>query len=180
MKKAVVAALGALLLLALTACGSSGKAKPQLSTEEQKAADNISKTFESQSNGSLTKTEASCFATNFVDKVGLDKLKAAKLITADDQMNQTGETFTAEISGKFADAFLGCVDYTKRQAEQIAKADSTIDQATLETCLKTAMPTDYVKKLIVASQTQASDSTTLTADAAKKLTDCKASATKKK
>lgn len=179
MKKAVLAALGVLLLLAVTACGSGTKAAPKLSKEEKKVADNIAKTFTSQSSGALSKKEADCFARGFVQAVGVKKLKSAKLITATDELNQSGAQFDKSISTKFADAFLGCVDYQKRQAEEIAKADSKVDATKLRTCLEKQMPESYVKKLIIASQTQSADGAKLVEESTKKLTACKTEATKK-
>ena len=130
MKKPILAALGVLLLLALTACGGSSD-KPKLTKEETKVAGNIAKLFASQSSGALTSKESRCFANRFVDKVGLAKLKKKKLITADGQLNQSGtSTFDKATSEQFADAFLACVPYQKRQAEQIAKADKTVDEST--------------------------------------------------
>ncbi|MBO9522189.1 MAG: hypothetical protein J7518_11685 [Nocardioidaceae bacterium] len=180
MKKPVLAALSVLLLLALTACGGSSKDKPKLDKEEKKVAKNIAQTFAQQSSGALTPKESSCFAQSFVDKVGLPELKKKKLITEKGELNQTGATFDKATSAKFADAFLGCVDYQKRQAEQIAKADKTVDAKKLEDCLREDLPTSFVKKLIVASQTQSSDSTKLVDESTKKVTACKTKATKKK
>jgi hypothetical protein len=182
MKKALLAAIGALALVVATAGCGSDKAeakKPDLSKDEKTVVANISKSFASQTSGSLSKKESDCFAENFVDKVGLKKLKEAKLITADGQLNEQGAAFDAEISGEFADAFLGCVDYQARQAEEIAKADTTVDKDKLQSCLEKEMPSDFVKKLIVASQTQSKDSATLVEQSTKKLTDCKTAATKK-
>lgn len=182
MLKAPAAVLCALLLVALTACGSGksgNKDKVTLSKDEQAVATTIAKAFTAQSSGQLTATEATCFSRSFVDKVGLAKLKSAKLITADGKLNQSGATFDAEISGKFADAFLSCVDYQKRQAEELAKSDKTLDEKLLESCLREQMPNSYVKKLIVASQTQAADSTQLGEESNTKLTTCKTKAAKK-
>ncbi len=179
MKKAVLAALSVGLMLSVAACGSDGKDTPKLAGEEKKVAANIAKTFSSESSGALTTTEADCFANGFVDKVGVEKLKKAKLITAKGELNQSGAKFDDEISGKFADAFLGCVDYQKRQAEEIAKADAKVDEAKLQACLEKDMPESYVRKLIVASQTQSADSAKLVEESTKKLTTCKTQATKK-
>lgn len=185
MKKAVLAALGVLLLIALTACGSDksdekdDKDAVSLSQEEKDTAASIAKAFTEESTGALTTTEATCFAEQFVDAAGLEKLKSSKLIDASGKLNQTGATFDEKISGDFADAFLGCVDYHRRQAEEIAKADDTVDAKVLEACLEDKMPNAYVKKLIVASQTQSDDSAKLGEESNKFLTDCKTEATKK-
>jgi len=184
MKKAVLAALGVLLLIALTACGSDKSDKDEkktvsLTQEEKDTAASIAKAFTEESTGALTTAEATCFAEQFVDSAGLEKLKSAKLIDESGKLNQTGATFDEEVSGDFADAFLGCVDYHRRQAEEIAKADTTVDAKALETCLEDKMPNSYVKKLIVASQTQSDDGPKLGEESNKFLTDCKTEATKK-
>src|SRR5215208_5030790 len=130
MFKASSAALAAVLLVAVTGCGSDNsddKDKVSLTKAEKDVAANIGKAFRDQSSGALTKTESTCFAESFVDKVGLKKLESSKLIDADGELNQSSASFDTDISGKFADAFLGCVDYTKRQAEEIAKTDKKID-----------------------------------------------------
>jgi hypothetical protein len=181
MFKAASAALGVLILVALTACGSDksdDKDKATLSKSEKDVAANIAKAF-GDSSGALTGAESTCFAESFVDKVGLEKLESSKLINADGELNQASASFDADISGKFADAFLGCVDYTQRQAEEIAKTDKKIDVKALESCLADEMPNSFVKELIVASQTQSEDATKLNEDSTKKLTDCKTKATTK-
>jgi len=165
MKKALTAALGILLLVALTACGGSGKSdnkdshKASLSGEEKTAAANLEKAFTQSTTGGLSTTEAHCVATAFVDKVGLAKLKSAQLLTAKDEVNTTGSPkFDADTSGKFADSLLGCVDYQKRLATETAKTDPSIDATKFEACLKEKLPDSLVRKMLVASQTNASDS----------------------
>lgn len=179
MKKAVIAALAALLLFAATACGGSGDDKPKLSTEETKVAKNIADSFSSESAGALTAQESKCFADDFVDTVGVKKLKSSKLVDDKGELNQTDAKFDTELAEQFADSFLGCVEYQKRQAEEIAKADTKIDKAKLEKCLDEEMPESYVKKLIVASYTQTEDSATLLQESTKKLDTCKTNATAK-
>src|SRR4051794_40510326 len=180
MKKASTAALGVLLMVALTACGSSksdhskGKETVKLSAEEKTAVTNLEKAFTQSTTGGLSTTEAKCVATAFVDKVGLTKLKSAKLLTDKDEVNTTGSpTFDTDTSGKFADALLGCVDYQKRLATETAKTDTTIDVTKFEACLKKSLPDSLVKKMLVASQTNASDSAQIGEQGTKAMTDCK-------
>lgn len=182
LNKAAAAVLGALLAVAVTACGatSSDKGhKPALSKDELAAVAGLEKAFTSSTSGALTTKEAHCVATDFVSSVGVAKLRAAKLITASGEVNTTGSpTFDARTSGKFADALLGCVDYQKRLAEQTAKSDTTIDAAKYEACLDTSLPDSLVKKMLVASQTRAKDATTIGEQAKKAMTDCQADAKK--
>ena len=183
MKKASAAVLAVLLLVALTACGGSDKSgdkkskpddKVSLSADEKTAVANLEKAFTQSATGGLTTTEAKCVATDFVDEVGLEKLKSAKLLTETGEVNTTGSpTFDADTSGKFADALLGCMDYQKRLATETAKTDKTIDAAKFEDCLKEKMPDSLVKKMLVASQTNASDSAQISEQSQKAMTDCK-------
>src|SRR3954451_5761472 len=76
MKKALLAALAALLVVALTACGSGksdSKDKVTLSKDEKTAVANLQKALTESTTGGLTATEGKCVATDFVDTVGLAK-----------------------------------------------------------------------------------------------------------
>ena len=118
-------------------------------------------------------------ATNFVDTAGLSKLKSSKLLTDADEVNTaSAPEFDAATAGKFDEAFLGCVDFQKRQAEEIAKVDKTVDAGKLAACLEDKPPDSLVKKMLVASQTGSSDGAALGEQANKAMTDCKASAKK--
>jgi hypothetical protein len=181
MKKASTAALAVLLMVALTACGSDdkdgkdGKAdkKVSLSADEKTAVANLEKAFTESTTGGLKTSEAKCVATDFVDEVGLEKLTSSKLLTETGEVNTTGSpTFDADTSGKFADALLGCVDYQKRLATEAAKTDTTVDAAKLEDCLKEKLPDSLVKKMLVASQTNAADSAQVSEQGQKAMTDC--------
>jgi hypothetical protein len=182
MKKAVLAALAALLLVALTACGSGksdSKDKVTLSKDEKTAVTNLQKALTESTTGGLTAKEGTCVATDFVDKVGLTKLKSAKLLDDKLEVNTTSSPeFDADTSGKFADALLGCVDYQQRVADESAKADKTIDAAKMADCLEDKLPDSLVKKMLVASQTSSADSAQVTEQGNKAMTDCKAAAKK--
>jgi len=182
MKKASSAVLGILLLVALTACGSGksdSKDKVTLSADEKTAVANLEKAFTESTTGALTTTEAKCVATDFVDTVGLAKLKSANLLNDKGEVNTASSPeFDTDTAGKFADALLGCVDYQKRLAVETAKTDKTIDAAKFEDCLRDKMPDSLVKKMLVASQTQSSDSAAIGEEGNKAMTDCKAAATK--
>jgi len=182
MKKASSAVLAVLLLVALTACGSGkadSKDKVTLSAAEKTAAANLEKAFTESTTGALKTAEAKCVATDFVDKVGLTKLRSANLLTAEGEVNTTSSpNFDADTAGKFADALLGCVDYQKRVAEQTAKTDDSIDAAKFEDCLRDELPNSLVRKMLVASQTNASDSAAIGEQGNKAMTDCKTAAAK--
>lgn len=175
MKKASTAVLGALLLVALTACGSgSSDHKVALSKDDKAAVASLETAFTSSSTGALTTTEAKCVATKFVSTVGVKKLKAAKLLDANNKVNtSTSPSFDATTSGKFADALLGCVNYQKRLADETVKSDPTIDAVKFEKCLQDKLPDSLVKKMVVASQTQSSDAATIGKQGTQAMTDCK-------
>jgi hypothetical protein len=183
MKKACAAAVAVLLLVALSACGSGksdNKGKVSLSKDEKTAVANLEKAFTESTTGALGTTEAKCVATRFVDSVGLAKLKSAKLLTSSLEVNNSGATsFDASTSGKFADALLGCVDYQKKLATETAKTDKTVDAKKFESCLRDKLPDSLVKKMLVASQTNASDAAEVGAEGNKAMTDCKTAATRK-
>jgi hypothetical protein len=182
MKKAFTAALGILFVVALTACGSGksgNKDKITLSKDEKTAVASLEKAFTSSTTGAMTTTEARCVATHFVDSTGLTKLKSAKLLTDTNEVNTAGSpVFDTATSGKFADALLGCLDYQKKLATETAKTDTTIDADKFESCLRDKLPDSLVKKLLVASQTNSSDSAEVGAEGNKAMTDCKAAAKK--
>jgi hypothetical protein len=183
MKKALAAAVGVLLLLlAMSACGSGksdSKDKVSLSKDEKTAVASLEKAFTASTTGALSTKEAKCVATDFVDTVGLTKLKASKLITATGQVNTAGSpTFDADTAGKFADALLGCVNYQQRLAEETAKTDKTVDEKLFASCLEDKLPDSLVKKMLVASQTNSSDSATIGQQGNQAMTDCKTAAKK--
>ncbi len=180
MKKATAALATVILLLTMTACGGSGDSdQDATSAKEKKVVKTVAESFSQQAAGALDEKEANCFATKFVSAVGVSKMEEAKMITAEGTLNQEGVTFDEDISGKFADAFLGCVDYQARQAQEIAKTDAKIDETALRDCLEDKMPDSFVHDLIVAAQVQSEDSSKLVEKSTKTLTQCKKAASKK-
>ena len=182
MKKASSAVLAALLLVALTACGSGksdDKDKVTLSKDEKTAVASLEKAFTSSTTGALTTKEAKCVATDFVSTVGVKKLRSAKLLDDKYEVDTSSTpSFDASTSGKFADALLGCVNYQKRLADETAKSDTTVDAAKFEKCLEKKLPDSLVKKMLVASQTQSKDAATIGEQGTKAMTDCKTEAKK--
>jgi len=140
----------------------------------------VTAAFTSSTQGVLESKDVDCFATKFVKTAGVKRLLSAQIITDTGEFNTAGADLDKATSTNYADAFLGCVDYQKLQAEQVAKSDKTIDEAKLEACFRENMPTKDIKALIVANQTQSADATTLNADSDKKAKACAKEATKKK
>jgi hypothetical protein len=150
--------------------------------DEKKALDAFDKTvttsFTASTNGVLSKQDVTCFADKFVKTAGVKNLLSSQVITDAGEFNTAGAVLDKVTSGDYADAFLGCVDYQKVQAEQVAKSDKTIDAVKLEACFKQTMPISDIKDLIVANQTQAPEAATLNAASDKKAAAC-AKASKK-
>lgn len=152
--------------------------------DEKKALKAYDKTvttaFTSSTAGVLDSKDVGCFADKFVKTAGVKRLLSAQIITDTGEFNTTGAVLDKATSTNYADAFLGCVDYQKLQAEQVAKSDKTLDATKLEACFRRTMPTSDIKALIVANQTQSSDAASLNAESDKKAKACAKEATKKK
>jgi hypothetical protein len=138
----------------------------------------VTKAFTSSTTGVLDDSDVKCFADKFVKSAGVKRLLSSQVITDTGAFNTAGATLDKTTSGDYADAFLGCVDYQKVQAEQVAKSDKTLDAAKLEACFKREMPISDIKDLIVANQTQDPSATALNAASDKKAAAC-AKASKK-
>jgi len=132
----------------------------------------VTKAFSASTTGVLDDSDVKCFADKFVKGAGVKRLLSSQVITDTGEFNTAGAVLDKETSGEYADAFLGCVDYQKVQAEQVAKSDKTIDAAKLEACFKQTMPIADIKELIVANQTSAANAATLNAASDKKASDC--------
>ena len=149
--------------------------KPTLKAYEK----TVTKAFTASTTGVLEDKDVKCFATKFVKDAGVKRLLSSQVITDTGEFNTAGATLDKATSGNYADAFLGCVDYQKVQAVQVAKGDKTIDADKLEACFKRTMPIADIKALIVANQTQAADAATLTAASDQKAAACAKEAKKK-
>lgn len=139
----------------------------------------VTKAFKASTSGVLSDDDVTCFASKFVKSAGVKRLLSAQVITDAGEFNTSGAQLDTKTSGNYADAFLGCVDYQKVQAEQVAKNDKTIDADKLEACFKKNMPISDIKALIVANQTQSPEAETLNAASDKKASACAKGAKKK-
>lgn len=128
--------------------------------------------FTTSTSGVLTSDDVQCFATKFVKDAGVKRLLSSQVITDAGEFNTSGATLDKTTSGNYADAFLGCVDYQKVQAEEVAKNDQTIDATKLEACFKESISTADIRALIVANQTQAAEATALNSASDKKSSAC--------
>lgn len=143
---------------------------------EKKLLDAYEKTvrtaFTASSTGVLEAGDVSCFSKKFVADTGVARLLASKVITDSGGFNSTGATMETATAGAYADAFLGCVDYQKVQATEVAKSDSSIDAAALEACLRRTKPESEIRALIVAVQTNAANAQALNTASGKKDAAC--------
>jgi len=132
----------------------------------------VTTAFEKSTTGVLQDDDVKCFASKFVKTAGVKRLLSSQVITDTGEFNTAGASLDKKTSSNYADAFLGCVDYQKVQAVQVAKSDKTIDATKLEACFKRTMPISDIKALIVANQTQAANATALNAASDKKASAC--------
>jgi hypothetical protein len=138
----------------------------------------VTKAFTASTTGVLKTDEVKCFASKFVKTTGVKRLLSSQVVTDAGAFNTSGAVLDETTSGNYADAFLGCVDYQKVQAVEVAKNDKTVDAAKLEACFKRTMPISDIKALIVANQTQSAEATALNAASDKKASACAKSSKK--
>jgi hypothetical protein len=168
MKKAL-SALAAVLLLVTAACGSDGS---QLSDKERKVAGNIARELSGSDAGKLDKKAATCFADEFVDRAGVPALRKAGLIDKDGAVQQQGTTFDKGLAGKYADAYLACVDFGEQVAQAYAAQDPSLDEKAFAACLDDKLPKDTVRQVIVDNQTGKSGTSKEVTDAQEQVTGC--------
>lgn len=179
MKKSVLTGLVAPLTIALSVtlagCGGSGDDKEGTSAEPSQSTvvASFTKEFTATNAGALDKEEAGCFASAFVEAAGVDRLVEAKLINDEGEVDQEDAVFDEELATQYADAFLGCVDYTAKQAEVIASADKKVDEEKLAACLDEALPNEFVTRFIVSSYLESGDVEALRAQSSRRVEKCR-------
>lgn len=181
MKKSALAGLVAALSITLVGCGGSDDEKKDADTgpSEETVVASFTREFSATNAGALDEKEAGCFAEAFVSTAGVDRLIEAKVVDAEGEVDQEDAVFDEELATQYAEAFLGCVDYTAKQAAVIAAADKKVDEAKLADCLDTALPDEFVTRFIVSSYLESKDVETLRAQSAKRVEDCRDDATSK-
>ncbi|MDQ6688052.1 MAG: hypothetical protein M3Z50_10685 [Actinomycetota bacterium] len=156
MKKVLLAFCAPLvLMLVASACG--GSSSPKLSPDETKVSHNLVAYYQASSSGGVPKKAISCFADKFVQDAGVPALKKAKVVNADSSVNKQSVQLPPDLAGKFADAYLACVDYASSQAKAMAKQDPKIDEAKLATCIGKVLDKPTYKRVIVDSLTKKSE-----------------------
>lgn len=154
-----MAAMATAVLLALSGCGGGGGDGDGDATgpDEQVVIDNFAETYAAGNGGALTSEETDCFAQGFVKAAGVEKLREIGLIDDEGTMTQSDVEFDAAAANDLADAFLACVDFTARQAEEVGSSDPAIDVAALSACLSERISTDEVRELIISAYTEPSN-----------------------
>jgi hypothetical protein len=134
----------AVMLLAMTACGSSADeetAKKNISTA-------VSKPNSSTGTSPIGKKEADCFSNKVVDKLGVDKLKKYGILDEKLQAKGVnGTKMTESDATDTADAFASCVDVEKVFSSlypQAGEGSAVVD------CIKKALNKDAIRAMLKA------------------------------
>jgi hypothetical protein len=145
----------AAMLLGTAACGG-------LSDDEQKASDNIAKSFAGTEPSKSRKAVAGCFGDELVGSAGIDQLKKDKVIDAKlkaaDQLPQKLSKKTAEAYG---DAIVTCYDFTKLKADIKKSSGASTKQVDAYVKCMDAIDDDDLKTTIVDGYTKSKPTATV-------------------
>ena len=139
----------AVLILGTAACGG-------LSKDEQKASDNISKSFAGSEPSKSRKAVAGCFGDELVGSAGLEQLKKDKVL---DKKLKASASLPEKLSKKtaeaYGDAIVKCYDFSKLKAD-IKKSSGASDKQVngYVTCMD-AIDDDDLRTTIVDGYTKA-------------------------
>ena len=183
----IAAAIALLLAIALVGgCGGGGKSgakKPAKSETpsrtEAQVIEDLSNYFSSSSTA-LAPSDSTCIATALVTKTGIKALTTAGILDKDGKVNPAGGvTFTPELAGTYADAFLGCVNYAVLAAKNFVKSNPKLSLPKLTACLKKQLPNTFMRRVIVASQSADAATNKDLAAANKRIKNCQKTSKKK-
>ncbi len=146
----------AALLLGASACGG-------LSDDEQKASDNIAKSFAGKDPSTSRKAVAGCFGDELVGSAGLDQLKKDKVIDkklkAATQLPTKLSKTTAEAYG---DGIVKCYDFSKLKADIKKSSGASEKQVDAYVKCMDAINDDDLKTTIVDGYTKSKPTATVT------------------
>jgi hypothetical protein len=114
MKKAAPAAIAALLLVLLSACGGSDSKSSD--KQEARVVDSMASVITKPKGGLLDAAAAQCVAKKFVADVGVKKLQGLKSVGADDVYAANGALTNAATAAAYAKAVDDCVGETDAMA----------------------------------------------------------------
>lgn len=145
----------AALLVSTAACGG-------LSDDEQKASDNIAKSFAGSEPSKSRKAVADCFGDELVTSAGVDQLTKDKVIDKKlKAATQLPDKLSKKTAEAYGDAIVKCYDFTKLKAD--IKKSSGASQKEVDayvTCMD-AIDDDDLKTTIVDGYTKSTPSATV-------------------
>lgn len=140
-------AAGAVATLLFTAAGCGG-----LSDDEQKVADEMTKSLSESQGSGLEKKDAKCVSEKFIGGVGLDDLKKQKLVTKKNKLNKKSKgEFNKKTAETYANSYFDCVDYAAAQAKLVKDFDKNADEKKLKKCIDSDVKEGTAKKALVDS-----------------------------
>jgi len=145
----------AALLVSTAACGG-------LSDDEQKASDNIAKSFAGSEPSKSRKAVADCFGDELVTSAGVDQLKKDKVIDKKlKAASQLPDKLSKKTAEAYGDAIVKCYDFTKLKAD--IKKSSGASQKEVDAYVKCmdAIDDDDLKTTIVDGYTKSTPSATV-------------------
>jgi hypothetical protein len=145
----------AALLLSTAACGG-------LSDDEQKASDNIAKSFAGSQPSKSRKAVADCFGDELVTSAGVDQLTKDKVIDKKlKAATQLPDKLSKETAEAYGDAIVKCYDFSKLKAD--IKKSSGASQKDVDAYVKCmdAIDDDDLKTTIVDGYTKSTPSATV-------------------
>ena len=145
----------AALLLGSAGCGG-------LNDDEQKASDNIAKSFAGSEPSKSRKAVAGCFGDELVGSAGLDQLKKDKVIDkklkAATKLPDKLSKVTAEAYG---DAIVTCYDFSKLKADIKKSSGASTKQVDAYVKCMDAIDDDDLKTTIVDGYTKSKPTATV-------------------
>lgn len=100
-----------LLTFTAASCGGGDDKSEELSGDDRKAVDALTKSMAGESPTDYQKKNARCVSEGLVKKAGVDKLVKVKLLTKDLKVAGTAPELTdRKLAGQYADAWIDCVD----------------------------------------------------------------------
>ena len=146
----------AALLVSTAACGGG------LSEDEQKASNNIAKSFAGSEPSKSRKAVADCFGDELVTSAGVDQLKEDKVIDKKlKAASQLPDKLSKKTAEAYGDAIVRCYDFTKLKAD--IKKSSGASQKEVDAYVKCmdAIDDGDLKTTIVDGYTKSTPSATV-------------------
>ncbi len=151
----LLAGVLAALLLGTSACGG-------LSDDEQKASDNIAKSFAGTDPSKSRKAVAGCFGDELVGSAGLDQLKKDKVIdTKLKAATKLPDKLSKDTAEAYGDAIVTCYDFSKLKADIKKSSGASEKQVDAYVKCMDAIDDEDLKTTIVDGYTKSKPSATV-------------------